>query len=163
MVENEQELAAAVASAGRVGPEVLVESYVGGRDITIGVLDVAGATLPLAAVEITTGSAAYDEDAKMRAHWCGAVRYECPAHLDGVSQRALERQSVALHRALGCRGYSRIDWRLGPAGELVFLELNTNPGLSVEGNFAISAERGGLAYDDLILSMMATAWTPFPL
>lgn len=162
VVQNESELPDAFTAARRVGSDVLVESYVTGRDLTIGVLDVLEGreSVPLAVVEVITSAGTYDDDAKLHGHWRDAVRYECPASLSDACRSAVERQSVLMHRALGCRGYSRIDWRLDEGERLWFLEVNTNPGLSRRGNFALSAAGAGLVYDDLIMAMAATAWPP---
>jgi D-alanine-D-alanine ligase len=85
------------------------------------------------------------------------VRYECPADLDEACIALVREKTVAIHHAMRCHGYSRVDWRLADDGEVFFLELNTNPGLSERGNFALSGITAGLSYQELIMSMSASA------
>ncbi|PPQ26816.1 D-alanine--D-alanine ligase [Rhodopila globiformis] len=110
------------------GPNALVEEYIPGRELTVGVLD----DRALAVTEIrAVAGAFYDYESK---YADGGSRHIVPAdiHPDAYAQ-AMEI-AVAAHRALGCRGASRCDFRYddtqGEPGRLVLLEINTQPGMT---------------------------------
>ena len=116
----------AIAREWRFGTHALVEEYVPGREITVGVMG----DRALAVTEIFTGGDGshefYDYEAK---YSDGGSRHVVPAQLDAsLSERAMS-VAVAAHRALGCRGASRADFRLD-GDRLILLEVNTQPGLT---------------------------------
>ncbi|MDE2516795.1 MAG: D-alanine--D-alanine ligase [Rhodospirillales bacterium] len=117
-----------VAETWRFGSQALVEEYIPGRELTVGVMGEEA----LAVTEILADAGSfYDYDSKYAA---GGSRHVVPAAIaDADYRRALE-VAVAAHRALGCAGASRADFRYddtgpGPA-RLVLLEVNTQPGLT---------------------------------
>lgn len=126
-------------------PEVvLAEAYVPGRELTVSVLDDRALTV----TEIVTEDW-YDYTAKYAP---GGSRHVCPAELPGdVFQSCLDMARLA-HRALGCRGLSRTDFRwddrFGPEG-LVVLELNTQPGMTPTSLSPEQAAAVGLSFADL--------------
>ncbi len=117
------------ANAPRLAPgtpaQVLVEAYAPGRELTVAVLDGRA----LAVTDIVT-EGWYDYDAKYAP---GGSRHVCPAVLPPAIAAACRAHAEAAHAALGCRGLSRSDFRWdearGAAG-LVFLEINTQPGMT---------------------------------
>ncbi len=118
---------AAVAAGWRFGAQALVEEFIPGRELTVGVME----DRALAVTEIGSSNAFYDYEAKYAA---GGSHHVIPAviHPDAYA-RALD-VAVAAHRALGCRGATRADFRYddtqGEPGRLVLLEVNTQPGLT---------------------------------
>ena len=109
------------------GDEVLVEEYVPGRELTVGVLDDRALTV----TDITARGGFYDYESKYGAN---GSRHVLPADVHpGVAADAM-RMAVEAHRALGCRGASRADFRYddtgGEPGRLVLLEVNTQPGMT---------------------------------
>ncbi len=131
------------------GAQVLVERYVPGRELTVAVMG----DRALAVTEITTAHGFYDYDAKYKP---GGSNHVIPALLG----RALYAETLAMaltaHRALGCRGVSRADFRLD--GErLVILEVNTQPGMTPTSLVPEQAAYVGIAFADLVGWMVENA------
>ncbi len=118
---------AAVASGWRFGSTAMVEEFIPGRELTVGVMD----DRALAVTDIIATQRFYDYEAKYAE---GGSRHVVPAQIHPeATARALEI-ALAAHRALGCSGASRADFRYddtnGEPGRLVLLEVNTQPGLT---------------------------------
>ena len=113
-----------IARAWSFGPEALVEEFIPGRELTVGVLDDRALTV----TDIVAAEGFYDYRAKYAE---GGSRHILPAALPpGVGERAM-RIAEQAHAALGCRGATRADFRFDDAtGKLVLLEVNTQPGLT---------------------------------
>ncbi len=146
---------AEIARKWRFGPEAMVEEYIPGREITVGVMG----DRALAVTEISADAGAfYDYESKYAE---GGSRHQIPAsiHPDTYA-RALD-VAVAAHRALGCRGASRADFRLdetedGP-GRLVLLEVNTQPGLTPTSLLPEQAAYQGIGFPELCAWMVENA------
>jgi len=150
---------AEIARGWRFGPAAMVEEYIPGREITVGVMG----DRALAVTEIRAEAGAfYDYESKYAA---GGSRHQIPAaiHPDTYA-RALD-VAVAAHRALGCRGASRADFRLdeseawgedGP-GRLVLLEVNTQPGLTPTSLLPEQAAYHGIGFPELCTWMVENA------
>ncbi len=145
---------AALAAAWRHGRDVMVEEYIPGRELTVGVMG----DRALAVTEIVAGTAFYDYQAKYAA---GGSRHVVPAaiHPDAAAH-ALE-VALAAHRALGCRGASRADFRYddtaGEPGRLVLLEVNTQPGLTPTSLLPEQAAYRGMGFPQLCAWMVENA------
>ena len=118
---------AEVARGWRFGRTAMVEQFIPGRELTVGVMD----DRALAVTEIVASHAFYDYESK---YADGGSRHVVPAQIHAdVTAEAL-RLALAAHRALGCAGSSRADFRYddtkGEPGRLVLLEVNTQPGLT---------------------------------
>ena len=123
LVKEAGRLAAAVAEAGRYDDEVMIECFVPGRELTVGVL--GGEALPVG--EIFPKHEIYDYECKYTA---GMAREEFPAALTAAETRRVQEQAVQAFHALKLRGCARIDFRLTPEGEFFCLEANTLPGMT---------------------------------
>lgn len=134
------------------GPEVLVERYVGGRELTVAVLG----ERPLAVTEIRPRQGFYDYYAKYTEH---QAEHLIPAPLpDDLYERTLA-QALAAHRALGCRSVSRADFRLDeddPDG-LYLLEVNTQPGMTPLSLVPEQAAHVGIGFADLVVQLIEEA------
>ncbi len=145
---------AALAAAWRHGRDVMVEEYIPGRELTVGVMG----DRALAVTDIVAGTAFYDYQAKYAA---GGSRHVVPAaiHPDAAAH-ALE-VALAAHRALGCRGASRADFRYddtaGEPGRLVLLEVNTQPGLTPTSLLPEQAAYRGMGFPQLCAWMVENA------
>ena len=117
----------AIARAWPHGPRIMAESFVPGRELTVAVMG----DRALAVTEIDTGHVFYDYDAKYAE---GGSRHVLPAAIHPEVAAEAMRVALAAHRALGCRGVSRSDFRYddtaGEPGRLVLLEVNTQPGMT---------------------------------
>ena len=133
------------------GDHLMAEEYIPGRELTVGVLGERA----LAVTEITTLREFYDFDAK---YADGGSRHVIPADLPAeVTQAALDGALTA-HRALGCRGVSRSDFRYDDKkGRLVILETNTQPGMTPTSLVPEQAAYIGMSYAELVAWMIEDA------
>jgi D-alanine-D-alanine ligase len=143
LARNAEELGAGVAVARRFDDEVMIERYVPGRELTVGVLDDAA----LAVGEIIPAKGGiFDYEAKYQA---GGAEEIFPADVDaGIAARAQEL-AVRASRALKLESYCRIDFRLDPEGRLWCLEANTLPGLTAGSLLPRSAAAVGIDFATL--------------
>lgn len=143
-------LARALARAFRYDPEAIVERYLPGRELTVGVLD--DAALP--AVEVRPRSGLYDYRSKYTA---GRTEYLVPAPIDARLAARVGALAVAAHRALGCRGASRVDFRLDGRGRPTVLEVNTIPGMTETSLLPKAAAAAGIGFDELVARILRSA------
>ncbi|MDQ3263240.1 MAG: D-alanine--D-alanine ligase [Myxococcota bacterium] len=148
-VEDRAQLAPAVAEACRFGGEALVERFVRGREVTVGILG----DQVLGSCEIAHGGRVFD----YRSKYGGGSRYFLPPRLGQARISALESLGLAAHRALGCRGYSRVDLLAAEAGEDVLLEVNTLPGMTQHSLLPKIARKAGFSFEDLCERILLTA------
>ncbi len=146
---------AEIARAWTFGPEAMVEEFIPGRELTVGVMH----DKALAVTEIRAEAGAfYDYESKYAAGG-SAHLIPAPIHPDAYAQ-ALE-MALAAHRALGCRGATRTDFRYddtaGEPGRLVLLEVNTQPGLTPTSLLPEQAAHNGIAYPALCAWMVQHA------
>jgi D-alanine-D-alanine ligase len=141
-VANPAEFDAAVALAARYDDEVMIEAYVPGRELTVGVLDGKA----LAVGEIIPRHEIFDYECKYSP---GMAQEIFPADLPGETAAEAQRLALAAHQALKLGGYSRVDFRLTPAGEMVCLEVNTLPGMTATSLLPQSAGAAGIEFGDL--------------
>lgn len=145
---------AAMAAGWRFGPQAMVEEFIPGRELTVGVMG----DRALAVTEILAGNLFYDYESKYAE---GGSRHVVPAsvHPD-ITAQALG-MAVAAHRALGCRGASRADFRYddteGEPGRLVLLEVNTQPGLTPTSLLPEQAAYRGMSFPQLCAWMVENA------
>jgi D-alanine-D-alanine ligase len=142
LVKESHGLAAAVAEAGRYDDEVMVECFVPGRELTVGVL--GGEPLPVG--EIFPKHEIYDYECKYTA---GMAHEEFPAKLSAAQTRRVQEQAVHAFHALKLRGCARIDFRLTPEGEFYCLEANTLPGMTELSLIPQGAAVAGMAFGAL--------------
>ncbi len=148
LVEHADALPAALAAAA-TGEAVVVEAYVKGPELSVGV--VAGRALGVA--EIVPKRAFYDYEAK---YGDAGTEYFVPARITRAQTErvlALAERAVAL---FGCRGAVRVDFLLGADGP-VFLEVNTLPGLTPSSLMPKIAAAAGLAFDALVVRILESA------
>jgi len=149
VVHRAEDLAPAVRAACCYGGEALVERMVKGRELTVGILDgqVVGSC------EVAHGSAAFDFDRKYK----GGSRYFLPPRLSSTRVANIEALALAAYRALGCRGYGRVDLISSEADNDVILEVNTLPGLTPVSLLPKIARHAGLSFEDLVERILAGA------
>lgn len=150
LVFEEAEWPAAFAEAARFSGEALVERYVPGRELTVGVLE--GEALP--AVEIVTASTWYDYEAK---YVTGDTRYVVPAELPVSVENRLSELALATFDALDARTFGRVDFRLSGEGEPFVLELNAIPGFTTSSLLPKAAEAAGIGFSELCVRIMRRA------
>jgi D-alanine-D-alanine ligase len=136
------------------GEELMVERYIPGRELTCAVMgDVA-----LGVTEIVTDAAFYNFEAKYAK---GGSVHVIPAQLKPKIYDKVQKLSLAAHAALGCRGVTRCDFRYNDAagedGELVCLEINTQPGMTETSLVPEQALHAGHSYEELVAWMVEDA------
>jgi D-alanine-D-alanine ligase len=136
------------------GDLVMVERYVPGKELTCAVLG----DRPLDVIEIVPTTRFYDYEAKYAA---GGSRHLLPAPVLPNVYQEVRRLAVAAHNALGCRGVSRADFRYDDrgTGNLVCLEVNTQPGMTATSLVPELAAYAGITFDELVQWMVEDAST----
>jgi D-alanine-D-alanine ligase len=128
----------------------LVETYIGGRELTVAVVD--GAPEPV--VEIVPQSGLYDYESKYTA---GKTEYVVPADLPERVADQLKRDASIVCRAIGCRGAARVDYRLGDDGIAYCLEVNTVPGMTPTSLLPMAVAAGGRTFPELVAALCRSA------
>jgi len=145
IVRSDEELTAALAKArgsGAEGGAVLLERYVHGRELTVGVLD--GEPLPL--VEIVSRREFFDYQAKYAEQ---STEYIIPVALLESLYRRAQQIAVRAYAAIGCRHMARVDMIHGYDGSLQVLEVNTIPGFTPRSLLPMAAEHAGIGFPQL--------------
>jgi len=151
VVREASRLGDAVAVARRHGDgRVLIESFVEGAEVTVGVLDGQA----LGTVEIRPAEGVYDYDAKYERD---DTQYLTPADLSEESLGAIHGLAERVHGLLGCAGSTRVDFIVDGAGDPWFIELNTLPGMTDHSLLPMAARQAGLDFEDLVEAVLARA------
>ena len=145
---------AEIARGWKFGRSVLAEEFIPGRELTVGVMGDRALTV----TEIRPAVGFYDYEAK---YATGGSRHVLPALVHHTAFAAAMEVALAAHRALGCRGASRADFRYddtrGEPGRLVLLEVNTQPGLTPTSLLPEQAAHLGMGFPDLCAWMVEQA------
>jgi D-alanine-D-alanine ligase len=133
--------------------ELLAEPFIAGKELTVAVLDDEA----LAVTELQTSSGFYDYEAK---YTDGLTTHICPAVLPPDIEAAALQMALDAHRALGCKGASRSDFRYDPAqglAGLFLLEVNTQPGMTPLSLVPEQAKYRGISYESLVQRLIDAA------
>jgi len=150
IVEDRAQLADAVAQARKHHGQVIVEDYIAGTEVFVGILD----GRVLGSVEVRPATKFYDYEAKYkRTDTTYLIPPELPA---GVIERA-EQLALAAYIALGCSGHARPDLRISSAGDAYVLEVNTLPGMTKTSLLPKIARAAGMDYATLCEQILASA------
>lgn len=139
---NLDDIAAAIRIALQYSSLALIEQFIPGRELTVGVL--GDEALPI--VEIIPHEGFYDYKHKYSA---GHTEYACPAALNEHDAEFLQGLAVTVHHITGCAAYSRVDFRLDDDGAPFCLEVNTLPGMTSQSLLPKGAAAMGLDFADL--------------
>jgi D-alanine-D-alanine ligase len=150
VVRDPADLEGAVLEAFRYGDRVLVEEYILGRELTVGILD----DEPLPVIEIVTKDRIYDHKAKYNDP---ETKYLVPAPIDDRTARRVQEIARLSHRALGCRCFSRVDMMMDGSGSLFVLEANTIPGMTERSLLPKAAAAAGLSFSSLCVKLIEDA------
>ena len=142
VVKDPLDYDAAVELARRYDDEIMVEAFVPGRELTVGVLE----NRALAVGEIIPQHEVFDYECK---YTPGMSEEIFPAELPAAAAAECGRLALRAHQALKLGGYSRVDFRLTPGGELVCLEVNTLPGMTSTSLMPQSAAVVGIPFPEL--------------
>lgn len=129
---------------------VMAEKFVEGPELTVGIL--VEEALPI--IKLETPRDFYDYQAKYIAN---DTRYIIPCGLPQARERELQALCLEAFRALGCRGWGRVDLMLDAAGAPYLLEVNTAPGMTDHSLVPMAAHAAGMSYEDLCLRILEAA------
>ncbi|MFQ5953071.1 MAG: D-alanine--D-alanine ligase, partial [Candidatus Omnitrophota bacterium] len=150
VVSSRDELDKAIEKASFYGEDIIIERFIEGREITVGIID--GRALPV--VEIIPAGGCYDFDAKYQSE---KTRYVVPAEISREASDSAQEAALRAHRALGCEEFSRVDMRLSSEGEIFVLEVNTIPGLTERSLLPMAAKASGLDFQQLCVEILRGA------
>lgn len=150
-VNKPEELQSAYDEALKFNDDVLIEEFIDGFFITVGVLEKEGKAFATEILEIRTKTEWYDFDAK---YTKGLSEFIVPA--TGLSKEATEltkKIAIEAHETAGCSGVSRVDFMVKD-DKPYFLEINTNPGMTDTSDLPAQAKVCGIDYDNLVLMIL---------
>ena len=149
VVRKKSELVQAVKVAASHDPDVLIEDFVEGDDLTVGVLN----GRPMAVVQIVTKSGFYDYETK---YVTGAEEYRVPASIGDDATKKVQEAAQSAAQALRCCGAVRVDFR-GADDRFEVIEVNTIPGMTPNSLLPKSAAGVGIGFVQLVLEMLKSA------
>ena len=142
LVKKAQDLENAVKLAARYDDEVMAEQFIPGRELTVGVLG----DVPLPVGEIVPKHELFDYETK---YTPGMSEETFPARIETLLARQLQEYAVMAHRALKLNGYSRVDFRVTPEGDIFCLEANSLPGMTRTSLYPQAAQAAGIPFPEL--------------
>jgi D-alanine-D-alanine ligase len=139
----------------RYDDTVLAEEFIKGRELTVPVMGAGRDACALPIVEIRAPQGNYDYEHK---YFSDDTEYLCPAPLDAALTARIQSLAVEAYRALGCSGWSRVDFMLRAGDDAPFLlEINTSPGMTGHSLVPMSARAAGMSYEDLCIDILRSA------
>jgi D-alanine-D-alanine ligase len=154
-VDSGAELEAAWRLAACHDPEVLIEDFVRGPELTVAILGADEHAIALPPIEIRARDGAYDYHSK---YFSDETAYLCPAPLAPAISAQVVELALAAYRALGCEGWGRVDLMLDAQTDQPWLlEVNTSPGMTAHSLVPIAARAAGLDYPQLCLAILGQA------
>jgi D-alanine-D-alanine ligase len=153
-VRTAEELPAAMVSCFSYGEAALVERFVAGTEVAVGVVDTGDGPRALPAVEIRPLSGVYDYSARYTA---GQTEFFVPARLPDAAVAEVARVAVTAHEALGLRDLSRVDLVVDDGGEVHLLEVNVSPGMTETSLLPMAVEAAGLSFGSVLQALLEQA------
>ena len=147
IVRERSKLVSAVTKARALGGHALIERYVAGKEVTVGIVGERA----LGTMEVIAKGEFHSWEVK---YTPGMEEFVVPAPLSkGAEQRVLEI-ALAAHRSIGAEGYSRVDLRVDRQGNPFLIEINTLPGLTQLSYLPKIAQHAGMPYPDLVETIL---------
>lgn len=160
-VESKAELTRAFRKLRELSTQpILIEEFVAGMDVCVGVLGNQKPTIfPARVLKLPSSDWVAGETVKFtsRHRLENKIRSQKLIWKSKKESSFFEREALRIYTALGMRGYGRIDFRRTPSNEFYFLEANSNPDLSRDEDFAVSAKSAGLSYERLLHAILKFA------
>lgn len=149
IVRKPKDLIPAVRKSLKEDPLALIQEFIRGRELTCGVMGNAGdeKITILPPVEIIPDREFFDYEAKYNSPGTKEI---CPAHIPAVVTQRIQTLARITHQAIGCDGLTRSDFILTPGGKLVFLEINTIPGLTEASLCPKEAKAAGIPFGEFL-------------
>ena len=154
IVKNENALESAIGEASKYDRELLIEKFVSGRELTIGIL--GDQALPI--IEIVPKGGFYDFNNKypfLNPQAGGGAEHVCPANIDAGKTKEIQQLALRAFQAADLQVYARVDVILSDGGDAFVLEVNTIPGMTEASLLPEAAAAAGIAYPDLCARIIA--------
>ena len=143
IARTEEELVLALKEAGKYDEEILVEEFMKGKEITVGILE----DIPLPVIEIAPKSGFYDYHSK---YTKGETQYIIPARVPREKYLYAQEISLKAFQALGCLGCARVDLMTDENNDPYVIDVNTMPGMTETSLLPKAASYAGIAFEDLV-------------
>ncbi len=143
VVQREEELGPALKKAGEYDEEILVEEFMKGKEITVGIIE----DIPLPVIEIVPKSGFYDYHAK---YTKGETQYIVPARIPREKYLAAQEVSLKAFQLLGCSGVARVDLMMDENEDPYVIDVNTMPGMTETSLLPKAALYAGIPFTDLV-------------
>ncbi|HSA06200.1 MAG TPA: D-alanine--D-alanine ligase [Candidatus Gastranaerophilales bacterium] len=153
-VDTVEELEKAVKLAEKYNTGVMLEEFVEGKSVTIGVLDMASGAIATPVLELRSKTGWYDFEAK---YTKGLTEFILPAEIDETTTKYVQSLAVKAHKAVEARGMSRIDFIITD-NNAYLLEINTIPGMTDLSDLPAQAKAMGIEYDQLVEIILNSAF-----
>ncbi|MCL7420445.1 MAG: D-alanine--D-alanine ligase [Methylobacter sp.] len=147
---NPDELRRALKTAADFRCDVYAESWITGREYTVGVLN--GEALPV--IRLETPHVFYDYEAKYQAT---TTQYHCPCGLNEAEELQLRNLAVKASEVLGVKGWARLDVFVDDNGQYQLIEINTVPGMTDHSLVPMAAKQAGIDFDELVWRILETS------
>jgi len=154
-VAQAEQLTKAFVQASKFDSDVMAEEFINGMELTCAILEMDGEPKALPVIRIIAPGANYDYQTK---YYGKDTEYLCPAGLPHEQELEIRALAVASYRALGCRGWARVDVMVRATDNKPFLlEINTSPGMTGHSLVPMAAKAAGIEYEDLCLKILESA------
>ena len=147
LVEKIGDLDRALSNSLNFDKDVLIEKYIDGREITVGILD--GEALPI--IEVFPSHEIYDYKCK---YTPGMTKYICPANLSEDLKNKIMSDSLKIFELLNCKAYGRVDYIIDKNNNYYFLEINTLPGMTSTSLLPIAAKTANISFNNLVKTII---------
>lgn len=154
IVKEENQLDEALANAFKYSRDILVEEFIGGKELTVSMMQKDGEVVALPVIHIAPHSGTYDYHSK---YTKGATEYICPADLDEETTKKVQEISKQAYEVLGCSGVARADVMLDEEGNGYVLEINTVPGMTATSLVPKAAAAAGISFPELCNIILQSA------
>lgn len=135
--------------------DILIEEYIKGQEITIGVVGTGRDVQALPILELVPKNEFYDFEAKYTE---GLTEFILPARLDEASYKKAQAIALDAHNALGCYGLSRVDMIVGQNKIPYVTEINSIPGMTDRSDLPAQAKYAGISFDELVCKILQSAF-----
>jgi D-alanine-D-alanine ligase len=149
-----EDLKAGFENCARYDDVVLAEQFIAGRELTVPVLGTGRNAYALPVIEIRAPEGNYDYQHK---YFTDDTQYLCPAPLDEALTKQIQQLAVDAFNAVGCRGWSRVDFMLDANNVPYLLEINTSPGMTSHSLVPMAAKAAGMNYETLCCEILKMA------
>ena len=164
VVDNPEQVIEAVEKLlGHYQQSVLLEEFIEGEEVTVGIIgNSPPKVLGMMRIVPRIRNSHFVYSLEVKRNYKELVDYECPPHFDQKVLQNLEVSALSAFKALGCRDFARLDFRVSPEGAPYFLEINPLPGLGTHSDLVIMAQMLGWTHQELIAGVLNAAFERYP-